>query len=216
MTAVPTTSAVAPTTSVHSVLPTTGTVTPITPTTTSVPETTTSPPATAASTVPPSTTTIPPATTVAAPPLCATQQYMTQATTDRSAYAKGETVTITVSMTNSGPTCTGTTPGSCGLSASVESQSGNDVWDSGAGADNPPLVLGQGCPTAESQTIPHGDSTNRVLQWKQDQCSFDPSGPPQHPNPDCPGTQVPDGTYTVTAPNPYGGAIRNSTITVSG
>ena len=136
-----------------------------------------------------------PATSTTVPPPCSTQQYTARATTDQSSYARGRSVIITVTMTNSGPTCEGTPPWWCGQEASAYDSSGTDVWDLGAGPTTPQGV--RNCPAALEQTVAHGSSSAERLSWQQDQCTFDPSAQPIGPNPDCPGTQVPDGTYKV-------------------
>lgn len=155
---------------------------------------TTTPPTTS-----PSETTLAPTTTTTVPPSCTNQQFTAEATTDHPTYARGEIVNITVTMSNSGPTCEGVPPWFCGQNASIYNSSHTDVWDWGAGPNQPQDVTG--CPAAVSSTIPHGSSSTESMQWHQDQCTFEPSGDMTVPNPDCPQTQVPDGTYTVVADN---------------
>lgn len=167
-------------------------------------------PATPAST-PGRSTTLPPAPpTTGTPPPCSNQQFSAQTATDHSDYTRGQTVNINVTMTNSGPTCEGVPPWVCGQHASIYNSSHTDVWDSGAGPNSPSDVTG--CPAAMNQLIAHGSSSTQSLAWQQDQCTFDNQAFVV-PNPDCPGTQVPDGTYAVIGDSGKAPAV---SITISG
>lgn len=167
-------------------------------------------PATPAST-PVRSTTLPPApSTTGTPPSCSDQQFTAQTATDHSDYTRGQTVKINVTMTNSGPTCEGVPPWFCGQHASIYNSSHADVWDSGAGPNSPSDVTG--CPAAMNQLIAHGSSSTQSLAWQQDQCTFDNQAFVV-PNPDCPGTQVPDGTYAVIGDSGKAPAV---SITISG
>lgn len=162
------------------------------------PSTTISRPVVTKATTPAPTTasTKPVATSTTVPPNCTAGQYTGKVTTDRYSYSRGQIVNITVTLTNTGPTCEGVPPWFCGQEASAYDSSGNDVWDWGAGPDSPQDV--KSCPAASNQVIPHGASDTESMQWSQDRCTFEPDGqPPTLPNPDCPGTQVPSGTYKV-------------------
>ena len=119
-------------------------------------------------------------------------------TTDRSTYTPGETVIITVTITNTAGACSGADPGFCGIGASVSNQARNDVWDSWAQTTINSGVTG--CPSGNVHTIPVGWSTSTTLNWTQRECVADTSnsqGDWGQPNPECPRTQVPDGTYSI-------------------
>lgn len=165
-------------------------------------------PSTALST--PSRTTVTLTPTTATTPHCSDQQFTAATVTDHSSYTRGQTVNIAVTMTNSGPTCNGIPPWYCGQSASAYNSSGADVWDWGAGPDSPQDV--KACPAAVNQPVPHGSSSSESMYWRQDRCTFDGQGPVV-PNPDCPGIQVPGGTYTVVADRGKAPAI---SIAISG
>jgi len=121
-------------------------------------------------------------------------------------------VNITVTMTNSGPTCEGNPPWFCGQGASVYNSGHSDIWDWGAGPDSPQDVTS--CPAGVNQTIAHDASSSEPMPWHQDQCTFEPTAQPLAlPNPDCSGSQVPDGTYTVIADS---GKAQTVGFTISG
>jgi hypothetical protein len=144
-------------------------------------------------------------------PRCTNQQFTARATTDHPTYTRGQTVNITVTVTNSGLTCEGgVAPDTCGP-VSIYDISHTDVWDLGAGPDSP-LGL-YNCGGALIQTIVHGWSSTQRIGWSQDRCTLEMNGKQVVPNPNCPGTQVPDGTYTVVADN---GAAPTVTIDIAG
>lgn len=152
----------------------------------------------------------PGSTTAAVPAVCSPQQFTSTIVTDHPDYTRGQTVNITMTMTNSGPSCEGVPPWFCGQSASIYDSSHTDVWDSGAGPNNPQDI--RSCPAGIQQTIGHGSSSSESLAWQQDRCTFDNQSPAA-PNPDCPATQVPDGTYTVAGDSSHASAV---TISISG
>lgn len=155
-------------------------------------------------------TAVAPAITTTVPPPCSGQQYTARATADQSRYARGQRVIITVTMTNGGPACEGLPPGWCGQGASAYDSSGTDVWDSDAGPNSSQDI--KNCPAAIEQTVAHGSSSTQRLSWQQDLCTFDPSAQPVGPNPDCPATRVPEGTYKVVAD---GGMAPPVTVTIA-
>jgi hypothetical protein len=133
------------------------------------------------------------------------QHLVTTVRTSESSYAPGQTVIISVTQANEGPTCT--TPLVCGYTpvAAAFNSAGKDVWDYGAGKFT-------GIPTCFSptlQTWPAHYLSTRKLDWSQDKCEAGPLG---SANPNCPGTQVPAGTYRIVG----NGTSAPTTITISG
>lgn len=154
-----------------------------------------------------------PTTTPPGTPACTAGQFTLSVTTDKTAYARGESVVITLKMANTGVTCAGSGISlSCIASASSSNSSGDVVWDSWAGADTSEQILPQ-CRPSPVMTIPGGWSTSEGINWNQDQCAGDPSLKTiDVPNPNCPETQVPAGTYSIIA---MAGADKSSPATVT-
>jgi hypothetical protein len=131
--------------------------------------------------------------------------------TSETSYAPGQTVIISVTQANEGPACDAPPP-PCGLPpfASAYNSAGEDVWDYGASKTlgGPPLCLPGPAP---STAWPARYSHTQVLDWSQDTCR-DGAGQWGHANPNCPGTQVPAGTYRIVGGN---GPSASATITIS-
>lgn len=138
---------------------------------------------------------------------------MTTVRTDKSSYAPGQTVMISVTQVNEGPACHGIPPDWCGTLqafASAINPAGDDVWDYGAGKTIPGQVT---CPfvAAPGPRWPAGYSSTQTLDWSQDKCADARAFHPGRANPDCPGTQVPAGTYRIVG----NGTSALATITIS-
>ena len=112
-------------------------------------------------------------------------------------------------------------PVTCGVSTafgSAYNSAGEDVWDNGASRTLPGQIT---CPPEPEpgDTWPAYYSRTQTLDWSQDACTLDP-GPPYTgiPNPDCPGTQVPAGTYRIVSgyQNLWSTPSASVTITISG
>jgi hypothetical protein len=120
------------------------------------------------------------------------RQLVSTVRTSASSYAPGQTVIISATLANEGPTCT-TPPQQCEPPPAVSAynSAGQDVWDYGAGKFT-------GIPTCvvnpPPQTWPARYSYNQELDWSQDKCE---DGPVGEANPNCPSTQVPAGTYRI-------------------
>lgn len=159
--------------------------------------------------VPASTTLVPPPVVVPGPTgstpptivegsACQPSRFAVVLATDKTRYQAGETVQITMSVRNDGPTCTGSdaasSSGPCGLGrATASGESGQEVWDS----DGNPYGDETSCPAIGFQPVPSGWSTTVQFSWTQDECTAGASlGPPQT-NPECPQTQVAPGTYSL-------------------
>ncbi|MGH9917558.1 MAG: hypothetical protein ACRD6W_01595 [Nitrososphaerales archaeon] len=116
--------------------------------------------------------------------------------TDKSTYSTGETVHITLTITNIGPACAGAElSGACNDGASATNESGQEVWDSDASPDG---VSVTSCPAEVIKSIPSGWTDSDQLAWTQDRCvSLAPTVPTPTTNPQCPETQVAPGTYSL-------------------
>jgi hypothetical protein len=78
---------------------------------------------------------------------------------------------------------------------SAYNSAGEDVWDYGARKTVPGhITCGAGSPPIMTWTASYSDI--EILDWSQDKCRYgaDQSGAA---NPDCPGTQLPAGTYRI-------------------
>ena len=114
-------------------------------------------------------------------------------------YAPGHAVIVTVTQVNAGPACS-IPPQLCGppqVLASAYNSAGEDVWDYGAQKTIP------GHATCELDgprvTWAAGHSDTRELNWGQDECTRGTDdGQPGQPNPGCPATRLPAGTYRIT------------------
>jgi Sigma-70 region 2 len=154
-----------------------------------------------------------PTTTTPSLAVCRVSQFVATATSDEGSYAPGQTVNITINVRDTSPDpCSDSTnlilQGGCiptpgwssewRGSASAINGSGQVVWDFGAG----PTAGGiQSCPVGVYlPTVPGNFSASVVLSWPQDVCTDAPpstEGPTTVPNPNCPGTPVPAGTYRI-------------------
>jgi hypothetical protein len=117
--------------------------------------------------------------------------------TSQPGYAPGQAVIVTVTQANDGPACF-IPPQLCGppqAHASAYNPAGKDVWDYGALKTTP--NVGTCELDAPRMTWAAGQSDTRELRWGQDECIQGTSFPGQ-PNPDCPGTRLPAGTYRIT------------------
>jgi hypothetical protein len=122
-------------------------------------------------------------------------------------------VIISVTQVNEGPTCYGIPPEWCGnlqAFASVINPAGEDVWDYGASKTIPGQIS---CPFAPAPgpRWPAHYSNTQELDWSQERCARETTGQPGHANPNCPGTQVPVGTYRIVG----NGTSAPATITIS-
>jgi hypothetical protein len=119
--------------------------------------------------------------------------------TNQSSYPPGRPVIVTVTEVNDGPACV-TPPLTCGLptaDASAYNSAGDDVWDDYASKVMPGFAT---CPAefAPGQTWTAYYSQTSKFDWSQDTCALDRGRlDPETTNPDCPGTQVPAGTYRI-------------------
>ncbi|HXQ43122.1 MAG TPA: hypothetical protein VN816_00665 [Acidimicrobiales bacterium] len=116
-------------------------------------------------------------------------------TTDRSTYPPGEPVMIDLTERDtSSEACrdTGVEIGGC-YGATASNSTGDEVWSSDAGPNSTP----ESCPAELTPTTIPGDfSTTGRLSWAQDVCTQPVTN--DQPNPDCPQTPVPSGTYRIT------------------
>jgi hypothetical protein len=135
------------------------------------------------------------------------QQLVSTVRTSESSYAPGQAVIISVTLANEGPACT-TPTRQCGPppAASAYNSAGEDVWDYGAGKFTgiPTCTVSPG-----PQTWPAHYSYTQELDWSQGKCETGPLG---EANPNCPGTQVPAGTYRIVGGT---GTSESATITIS-
>jgi hypothetical protein len=128
---------------------------------------------------------------------CQGSQFLGVLATDKATYQTGETVQITLSVKNSGPTCAGlesASTGPCGLgNVTATNAAGQDVWDADASASGLPIP----CPAILIQPVAAGWSTTVQLSWTQDQCTAGYSPGPPPTNPRCPQSQVAPGPYSL-------------------
>jgi hypothetical protein len=137
------------------------------------------------------------------------QQLVSTVRASEASYAPGQTVIISVTLANEGPACsTGPFPCPPPPPASAYNSAGEDVWDYGAvkGPTGIPTCM----PDPPPQTWPAHYTSTQELDWSQDACRTGPLG---QANPNCPGTQVPPGTYRIVAST---GTSVSATITISG
>lgn len=176
------------------------TTTTVPPSTTTLPTSTTTvprPPAGPTTIVPtsPASTPSEPTTTTEPMPACQESQFVLTATTDKTTYAPGETVTISLTMRDTSSTAcldTGVMVWGC-YGAAASNSTGAQVWESWAGPDGLPV----NCPTTGyPTTIPGHTSTTAQVSWTQDECTQPVTN--AQPNPDCPQVQVPSGPYEIT------------------
>jgi hypothetical protein len=128
-------------------------------------------------------------TTSPPPPPCTTSAFVPSVSTDRTSYAVGQPVTITTTVTNTGPSCTEdeqagfTCPG-----AYVDDASGQLVWTSA-----PEPSTGCAARTGPPTVLPSGWSEQTQYLWQQDACTGGAGG--------CSHDQVPPGEYRVVGTN---------------
>jgi hypothetical protein len=147
-------------------------------------------------------------TTVGAAGSC--EHLVTTVRTSESSYAPGQTVIISVTQANEGPACS-TPPQPCGPQTLVSAynSAGEDVWDYGASKFEGQITCFP--PPVPSPMWPAHYLNTQELDWSQDKCVQDGAGLGDHANPDCPGTQVPAGTYRIVGD----GTSATATITIS-
>lgn len=137
------------------------------------------------------------------------QRLVSMVRTSEPSYVSGQAVIISVTLANEGPACsTGPEPCWPPPPASAYNSAGEDVWDYGAGKK--PRGIPTCMPDPPPQTWPAGYTSTQELDWSQDACKEGPLG---RANPNCPGTQVPAGTYQIVAST---GTSVSATITISG
>jgi hypothetical protein len=146
-------------------------------------------------------------------PAGACEHFVTTVRTSEPSYAPGQTVIVSVTQANEGPTCYGLPPEWCGTLrafASAYNSAGEDVWDYGASKTVPGFNT---CPFAPAPgpEWPADYSNTQNLEWGQERCALDETGQPGHANPSCPGTQVPAGTYRIVGNE----TPASATITIS-
>ncbi len=129
-------------------------------------------------------------------PACVGSQFAAAVTTSGSSFAPGQTIPITLSITNVGQPCEST----AGRNTDVldgcpyllaTNASGQTVWNSTAKhRRRKPGVV----PVAEGGTIPTGWSQTLPFSWNQLECPVSGSG--------CTQIQAPPGTYTIAFGEP--------------
>lgn len=159
-------------------------------------------------------------TTATTLPVCAQGQIVTVASTDAATYSPGQTAVIGAELDNTGPTCSGADIAvGCGITYEVTNRSGQVVWDSWASSTES-LFIPEACPQGPpGPTFAglYGDVYK--TEWNLKECSGVSGDSNENPNPNCPETQVPDGTYYVTAAQssyPTTGQSSPVAITISG
>jgi hypothetical protein len=147
------------------------------------------------------TTTVPVATTLGGLPPCGSRLVRTASTAQKT-YSAGTPIVITEVFRNTAAACSDTkaATGGCVEGAfSAYDSAGALVWQSAASATNEPDV--SSCPAALiGEAVAAGWSESFTFTWHQTQCDFDADASPGafgQPNPDCPNTQVPVGTYSL-------------------
>src|SRR5581483_7415233 len=100
-----------------------------------------------------------------------------------------------VTVTNTGPACTGPPPVPCAVSASAFSGPGSYVWSSEA---SPSGTRQPSCSGIQAETVPSGWSSSTTIYWNQDYCNGYSGVSAGSPNPQCPQTQVMAGNYQIT------------------
>jgi hypothetical protein len=155
--------------------------------------------------------------------LASCAHFVAAVRTSQPSYASGQTVIITVTQANDGPACT-IPPQPCGppaAFASARNSAGKDVWDSSASKTSPGVGTCPPGPVPPMTWTAHYSDTQK-LGWMQDECT---QGPvlPGRTNPDCPGTQVPAGTYRIAGVFYWSdgrfvgqGPSASATVTISG
>ncbi|MHB8681497.1 MAG: hypothetical protein ACYDA2_05305 [Acidimicrobiales bacterium] len=117
--------------------------------------------------------------------------------TDKSSYAGGAPVTISLTYHNpSRYGCADTTAATtgCGPAASASNETGQVVWENFANPQNAPY----NCPAGIlNRPIPGSADETGTQVWHQDYCTGSES-PSFQTNPNCPQTQVPPGNYTIS------------------
>ena len=124
----------------------------------------------------------PPPSTTSQTPLCDASQFVVRLGTDKAAYTSGQTVHITLSITNTGRPCSGFEgSGPCFDAAEATNGSGNVVWAANLGP--------YACPALIVRSLPSGWNDSDQLNWAQDEC---PSLGTQ-----CTHSQVLPGNYSI-------------------
>lgn len=133
-------------------------------------------------TLPPSTSIAPTSSTTSSPTACNGSQFAVRVTTDKTTYSTGQTVMMTLSVTNDGSPCTGTEgSGPCWDGITASNASGA-VWVSNPGP--------YACPAMIIESVPAGWTDSDHIQWRQQSCPG--------PGSQCTEAQVPPGRYSIT------------------
>lgn len=123
--------------------------------------------------------------------------FLTTLRTSKPGYAPGQSVIVTVSQVNDGPTCT-IPPQVCGSPhalVSAYNSAGVDIWDGDARKTIPGVgTCGFGGP---DMTWMAGYSDTEEFTWSQDECTLATSVAPGQSNTNCPGTQLSAGPYRI-------------------
>ena len=128
------------------------------------------------------------------PPACVGSQFASAITTSGSTFAPGQTIPITLTITNVGQPCESTAGGKTDVLDGcpylvATNASGQSVWNSMA---NP---YGAGCgASGRSGIVPTGWSQTLPFSWNQLECPVSGSG--------CTQVQAPPGTYTIAFGEP--------------
>jgi hypothetical protein len=130
--------------------------------------------------------------------------------TNEPSYAPGQTVIISVTQANEGPTCSILVPpcGPAAPDAAAYNSAGEPVWVYGAGKTLNTNTCFTGPVTV---TWRARSSYSQKYDWSQDKCTVKVTRAGQA-SPDCPGTQVPAGRYRIVGGN---GPSASVTITIS-
>jgi len=123
-------------------------------------------------------------TTIAAPQPCRASAFLVRASTGQTSYAIGEPVPMTVTISNTGPTCTGIEgSGPCDEGVAITGESDQLVWVSNPGP--------YACPAMVLESVPSSWRDSAQLTWSQVECP--------EPGAQCTQAQVPPGNYSLVA-----------------
>ena len=140
--------------------------------------------------------------TIDGPPGCSASDIVLTASTDKSSYAVGATITAIATVTNHSSRTCWITSGNSAFAYFVEDQTLGTVW----------LACGdpqQSCNSPLTQTIlAHGQSYSMTAAWNQQDCRRNDGG-----NGPC--NQVAPGSYSLQVDYAYGNARDNFTITAT-
>lgn len=158
------------------------------------------------------TTTVPPV------PPCTTAQLVFTISIPSTSYPPGATIPITGTLTNTGSACQDTqneTSGCWTGDLVATNQAGQVVWQDYAETTVNPLVTSCPAEVAGGFEVPAGSSESFTRTWAETDCVYDtdPSAKLFTPNPDCPDTQVPAGTYSISSDSFTSAASQDVQIT---